>query len=74
MLWLGEAVNLICNFYLSVAARIYADPSLRFTVHVAGNQETSFTLSQLHPVLTNSQQKVVIPSTLVEQENPGSVD
>ena len=33
ILWLGEVDSLICNFYLSVAARkiVCADPSLRYT-------------------------------------------
>ena len=33
ILWLGVVERLICNFYLSVAARIivWADPSLRYT-------------------------------------------
>ena len=33
ILWLGEIESLICNFYLSVAARkiVWADPSLRYT-------------------------------------------
>ena len=33
VLWLGEMESLICNFYLSVAARkiVWGDPSLRYT-------------------------------------------
>ena len=33
ILWLGEVESLICNFYVSVAARkiVLADPSLRYT-------------------------------------------
>ena len=33
ILWLGEVESVICNFYLSVAARtiVWADPSLRYT-------------------------------------------
>ena len=33
ILWLGEVEHLICNLYLSVAARkiVWADPSLRYT-------------------------------------------
>ena len=33
ILWLGEMESLVCNFYLSVAARIivWADPPLRYT-------------------------------------------
>ena len=33
ILWLGEVESLICNFYLSVAARtiVWVDPSLRYT-------------------------------------------
>ena len=50
ILWLGEAESLICNFYLSVAARkiVWADPSLRYS-HVAGtlsNQQTNKQTSQ----------------------------
>ena len=38
ILWLGEAESLICNFYLSVAARkvIWADPSLRYISMLLG--------------------------------------
>ena len=38
ILWLGEVESLICNFYLSVAARIiaWADPSLRYTSMLLG--------------------------------------
>ena len=34
ILWLGEVESLICNFYLSVAARtiVWVDPSLRYTI------------------------------------------
>ena len=37
-LWLGEMESLICNFYLSVAARqiVWADPSLRYTCMLLG--------------------------------------
>ena len=37
-LWLGEIESLICNFYLSVAARkiVWADPSLRYTSMLLG--------------------------------------
>ena len=37
ILWLGE-ISLICNFYLSVAARkiVWADPSLRYTRMLLG--------------------------------------
>ena len=33
ILWMGEVESLICNFYLSVAARtiVWVDPSLRHT-------------------------------------------
>ena len=33
ILWLGEMESLVCNFYISVAARkiVWADPSLRYT-------------------------------------------
>ena len=33
ILWLGEVERLICNFYLSMAARkiVWADPSLRYS-------------------------------------------
>ena len=45
ILWLGKMESLVCNFYLSVAARkiVWADPSLRHS-HVAGtlsNQQTN---------------------------------
>ena len=38
ILWLGEVEGLICNFYLSVAARklVWADPSLRYTSMLLG--------------------------------------
>ena len=38
ILWLGEVERLICNFYLSVAARkiVRADPSLRYTSLLLG--------------------------------------
>ena len=38
ILWLGETEKLICNFYLSVAARkiVWADPSLRYTRMLLG--------------------------------------
>ena len=38
ILWLGEVERLICNFYLSVAARkiVWADPSLRYTSLLLG--------------------------------------
>ena len=38
ILWLGEVESLICNFYLSVAARklVRADPSLRYTSMLLG--------------------------------------
>ena len=38
ILWLGEVESLICNFYLSVAARkiVCADPSLRYTSLLLG--------------------------------------
>ena len=38
ILWLGEVECLICNFYLSVAARktVWADPSLRYTSLLLG--------------------------------------
>ena len=38
ILWLGEVKSLICNFYLSVAARkiVWADPSLRHTSILLG--------------------------------------
>ena len=38
ILWLGEMESLICNFYLSVAARkiVSADPSLRYTRMLLG--------------------------------------
>ena len=38
ILWLGEIDGLICNFYLSVAARkiVWADPSLIYTRMLLG--------------------------------------
>ena len=38
ILWLGEVESLICNFYLSVAARriVWADSSLRYTHMLLG--------------------------------------
>ena len=38
ILWLGEVENLICNSYLSVAARktVGAEPSLRYTRMLLG--------------------------------------
>ena len=38
ILWLGEVERLICNFYLSVAARkiVWADTSLRYTSLLLG--------------------------------------
>ena len=38
ILWLGEMESLICNFYLSVAARklVRANPSLRYTRMLLG--------------------------------------
>ena len=38
ILWLGEVENLICSFYLSVAARkiVLADPSLKYTRMLPG--------------------------------------
>ena len=38
ILWLGEIESLVCNFYLSVAARkiVCADPSLRYTRMLLG--------------------------------------
>ena len=46
ILWPGEVESLICNLYLSVAARkiVWAGPSLRYTRCVAGmlsNQQTN---------------------------------
>ena len=38
ILWLGDMESLICNFYLSVAARkiVWADPSPRYTGMLLG--------------------------------------
>ena len=38
ILWLGEVERLICNFYVSVAARkiVWADPSPRYTSLLLG--------------------------------------
>ena len=47
ILWLGEVESLLCNFYLSVAARkiVFADPSLRYTSllleRLATNKQTN---------------------------------
>ena len=43
ILWQGEMESLICNFYLSVAARklVWADPSLRYTYMLLGRWATS---------------------------------
>ena len=43
ILWLGEVERLICNFYLSVAARqiVWADPSLRYTSMLLGRKATN---------------------------------
>ena len=43
ILWLGEVESLICNFYLSVAARkiVCADPSLRYTSLFLGRWATN---------------------------------
>ena len=46
ILWLGEMESLVCNFYLSLAARkiAWADPSLRYTCTHTGtlsNQQTT---------------------------------
>ena len=40
ILWLGEVESLICNFYLSVAARkiVWADQSLRYTNMLLGRE------------------------------------
>ena len=40
ILWLGEVESLICNFYLSVAARtiVWAELSLRYTSMLLGRQ------------------------------------
>ena len=43
ILWLGEVERLICNVYLSVAARkiVWADPSLRYTSLLLGRWATN---------------------------------
>ena len=43
ILWLGEMENLVCNFYLSVAAGkiVWADPSLRYTSLLLGCKATN---------------------------------
>ena len=46
IMWLGEMESLVCNFYLSVAARkiVWADPTLRYTGMLLGrlsNQQTT---------------------------------
>ena len=56
VLWLGEIERLICNFYLSVAARkiFWADPSLRYTSLLLGRwsnqQPTNCILTLGRPV------------------------
>ena len=62
ILWLGEMESLICNFYLSVAARklVRADPSLsEIHSHVAwtlSNQQTTTTLLTHLPLLVHPTQ------------------
>ena len=43
ILWLGEIESLVCNFYLSVAARaiVWADPSLTYTRMLLGRSATN---------------------------------
>ena len=43
ILWLGEKARLICNFYLSVAARtiVWIDPSVRYTSMLLGRSATT---------------------------------
>ena len=53
-LWLGEVERLICNFYLSVAARkiVWADPSLRYTIACCWDvKQPTNKQSWLHTVL-----------------------
>ena len=47
ILWLGEVERLICNFYISVAARkiVWADPSLRYTSLLLGVKQPTNKLS-----------------------------
>ena len=50
ILWLGEVERLICNFYLSVAARkiVWADPSLRYTsLLLLSNQQTTTAMKRV---------------------------
>ena len=50
ILWLGEVESLICNFYLSVAARQidWADPPLRYTACCLDVKQAS---NQIHPMI-----------------------
>ena len=43
IVWVGKTARLICNFYLSVAARttVWAGPSLRYTSMLLGRQATN---------------------------------
>ena len=54
ILWLGEMESVICNFYLSVAAReiVWADPSLRYTRMLLGRLVTN---KQLTPVCASTE-------------------
>ena len=56
ILWLGKVESLICNFYLSVAARkiVWADPSLRYTSlllerQATTNEQTAEYLDSVYP-------------------------
>ena len=72
ILWLGEVERLICNFCLSVAARIivWADPSVRYTSLFAGtlsSQQTNKPMSTavmhwLDLYISNISQKSIIPA------------
>ena len=58
LLWLGEMNNLICNFYLSVAARkiVWADPSQRCTLACCWDitQPTNTLVAPSLPAVWNS--------------------
>ena len=68
ILWLGEMESLICNFYLSVAARklVWADPSPRYS-RVAGmlsNQQITFL--SVSPYLESQQSELTLWSVPIQ--------
>ena len=56
ILWLDEVESLICNFYLSVAARkiVWADPSLRYTSLLPGRLASKQATSKSGPFTLDS--------------------